>query len=130
MNVIGRYWMRNFTNDLFINGCPMTVKEGRHDGGFLHKFFNSEINHKCTPLIIQLPQQILDEHPPNKRFNFLLTIHVPLKDNNCIEKNHDGVHTMNEQPEIMMLKDVQLYCCRGINKSCSCRQLPMKTLSF
>ena len=97
---------------------------------FLHKFFNCEINRNCTSFIIQLPQQILDEHPPNKRLNFLLTIHIPLKDNNCIEKNHDGVHTMNEQPKIMMLKDIQLYCCRGINKSCTCRQLPMKTLSF
>ena len=30
----------------------------------------------------------------------------------------------------MTSKDIQLYCCRGISKSCTCRQLPMKTLSF
>ena len=99
---------------------------------FIHKFFNGDINNGCTPLIIQLPQDISKQYPNHDKevSNFLTAIHVPLN-NNCVEAhNHDGFHTFGDEGEIITLSNVKLYCCRGMNKKYSCFHLPTQSLTF
>ena len=99
---------------------------------FIHKFFDGDINNGCTPLIIQLLQDISKQYPNHDKEvqNFLMMIHVPLDSNHVEAYNHDGFHTFEDFGEIITLSNVKLYCCRGMNKNCSCLQLPTQSLTF
>ena len=95
---------------------------------FVHKFFYSDINNGCTPLIIQLPQDISEQYPNHNEEvpNLLTTIHIPLDNtsNHVEAHDHDGFHTFEDQGEMITLSNVKLYCFRGMNKNCSCLHLP------
>ena len=103
---------------------------------FVDKFFNGDINNGCTPLIIQLPQDTSEQYPNRHKEvpNFLMTIQVPLDDNTSshveAQDDHDGFHTFEDQGEMITLSNVKLYCCRGMDKNCSCLQLPTQSLTF
>ena len=92
---------------------------------FVHKFFDGDINNGCTPLIIQLPQDISEQYPNHDREvpNFLTTIYVPLNNtsNRVEEHDHVGVHTFEDQGKMITLSNA---------RNCSCLQLPTQSLTF
>ena len=101
---------------------------------FVHKFFDGDINNRCTPLIIQLQQDTSEQYPNHDKEvpNFLMMIHIPLNNtSNSVEAHdYDGFHTFEDQGEMITLSNVKLYCCRGMNKNCSCLQLPTQSLTL
>ena len=98
-----------------------TTKRGIDDGDlfayYLHKFFDGDIHEKCTHLINQIPIDILDR--ADEEFEMLTTILLPLTTmEHCIPYN--GVHTMDEKDNVIELVDMQVFCCRGIRRTCIC----------
>ena len=108
-------------------------KRGIDDGDlfadYLHKFFYGDIDEKCTPLVNQIPIDILNR--ADEEFEMLTTILLPLTTmEHCIP--YDRLHTMDEKDNVIELVDTQVFCCRGIRRTCICLQSygKVKKLSF
>ena len=96
--------------------------------------FYGDIDEKCTPLVNQIPIDILDR--ADEEFQMLTTILLPLTTTteHCIsyEGLYNGLHMMDEKDDVIELVDTQVFCCRGIRRMCICSQLyrKAKKLSF
>ena len=100
-------------------------KRGVDDGDlfadYLHKFFYGDIDEKCMPLVNQIPIDILDR--TDEEFVMLTTILLPgttTTMEHCIpyEGLYDGVHMMDKKDDVIELVDMQVFCCRGIRRTC------------
>ena len=94
-----------------------------HDGdlfaNYLHQFFYGDIDEKCMPLVNQILIDIINR--ADEEFEMLTTILLPLTTmEHCIP--YDGVHMMDEKDNVIELVDMQVFCCRGIRRTCICSQ--------
>ena len=108
-------------------------KRGVNDGNlfadYLPKFFDGDIHENCMPLVNQIPIDILDR--VDEEFEMLMTVLLPLTTmEHCIP--YDGVHAMDEKDDVNELVDTEVFCCRGIKRTCICSQSygKAKKLSF
>ena len=85
-------------------------KRGVDDGDlfadYLGKFFYSDIDEKCMPLVNQILIDILDR--VDEEFEMLMTVLLPLTKEHCSpydDELYDGVHMMDEKDDVIELMD-------------------------
>ena len=113
-----------------------TIKENDDDYDndlehtIIHKYFDGEVQRKSTPLIMPLPHSFTKDR---EKLMFLCMIHMPLTNNDDVVDNDDddgfhGVHTFEDEANVMTISNIAIFCSRGISANCKCTQVRLNEL--